>query len=428
MQSACLCAVLLLALAHGRAAARTWTDSNGRTVEAEYAGMQGDSVLLRMSPDKVVPFPLVRLSGADQAFAKSQAGSPATSPPLAAPSAGPGATPRPGAALSWPQTVEVSARSLEIAMISENAAERKYVYRSEAFEFTSQAKLAGSVMKEVARTFEATRSLVNAMPWSIVCKPPQGRDRFVAALFETRTDYTQAGGPEMSGGVYSSGDKIFKIPFESLGLLKRGQTWFKDDFSNDTLIHEITHQLMDDYLGFMPTWVVEGTAEYTEMLPYKSGTFRAEDHKSAMKKQFEASGRTMLDFGSLEEHFRMNRDSWRDAAATRESMRDLYVRSLLLVYFFCHLDGDKKGARFIQYMQAVQGQVGEMRAFFADPRVKQMGGGRYTYPSSLKAPDMGNDAAASKNLPILLGERSFTKLGADLVEGYKTIGFKITVR
>ena len=30
---------------------------------------------------------------------------------------------------------------------------------------------------------------------------------------------------------------------------------------NDTLVHEVTHQVMDDYLSFLPTWIVEGTAE-----------------------------------------------------------------------------------------------------------------------------------------------------------------------
>jgi hypothetical protein len=412
------------------AEARPWTDSTGRQVEAEYSGMQGDSVLLKLASGQTVPFPLARLSAEDQAFAKAQASSPAAMPAAAT------ATKQDAARIplekrTWPQNVIVPAKAVEIAAISENAADRKYVYQSEAFEFSSQAKLAGSVMKEVARTFEATKFLIESLPWGVQCKPPEGRPRFIAALYETRNDYIAAGGPEMSGGVYSSGDKIFKIPFQSLGMEKRGQTYFKDDnYSNGTLIHEITHQLMDDYLGFLPKWVVEGTAEYTEMLPYKSGTFRADGHKSGIKQDLdEWQQRGFIpDLGSLEKMITMNRDQWDAECETSEKMAAMYHRSQLLVYYFSHLDGDKKGTRFIKFMEAVYGQVAELRAFFADPRVKMMEGGRFSYPRDFPPPDRDPATAPFKNLSILIDERPYPKLAADIIAGYKDIGIKVMVK
>jgi hypothetical protein len=412
------------------AEARPWTDSTGRQVEAEYSGMQGDSVLLKLASGQTVPFPLARLSAEDQAFAKAQASSPAAMP-TAATATKPDTARIPLEKRTWPQNVIVPAKAVEIAAISENAADRKYVYQSEAFEFSSQAKLAGSVMKEVARTFEATKFLIESLPWGVQCKPPEGRPRFIAALYETRNDYIAAGGPEMSGGVYSSGDKIFKIPFQSLGMEKRGQTYFKDDnYSNGTLIHEITHQLMDDYLGFLPKWVVEGTAEYTEMLPYKSGTFRADGHKSGIKQDLdEWQQRGFIpDLGSLEKMITMNRDQWDAECETSEKMAAMYHRSQLLVYYFSHLDGDKKGTRFIKFMEAVYGQVAELRAFFADPRVKMMEGGRFSYPRDFPPPDRDPATAPFKNLSILVDERPYPKLAADIIAGYKDIGIKVMVR
>ena len=412
------------------AEARPWTDSTGRQVEAEYSGMQGDSVLLKLASGQTVPFPLARLSAEDQAFAKAQASSPAAMP-AAATATKPDAARIPLEKRTWPQNVIVPAKAVEIAAISENAADRKYVYQSEAFEFSSQAKLAGSVMKEVARTFEATKFLIESLPWGVQCKPPEGRPRFIAALYETRNDYIAAGGPEMSGGVYSSGDKIFKIPFQSLGMEKRGQTYFKDDnYSNGTLIHEITHQLMDDYLGFLPKWVVEGTAEYTEMLPYKSGTFRADGHKSGIKQDIEEWQQRgfLLDLGSLENMMTMNRDQWDAECETSEKMAAMYHRSQLLVYYFSHLDGDKKGTRFIKFMEAVYGQVAELRAFFADPRVKRMEGGRFSYPRDFPPPDRDPATAPFKNLSLLIDERPYPKLVEDIIAGYKDIGIKVMVR
>lgn len=408
--------------------ARPWTDSAGRKVEAEYSGMQGDSVLLKLASGQTVPFPLARLSSEDQAYAKAQASNSSTAPEIA---------PKPDTARiplekrTWPQNVIVPARAVEIAAISESVADRKYVYQSEAFEFSSQAKLAGSLMKEVARTFEATKFLIESLPWGVQCKPPEGRPRFIAALYETRNDYIAAGGPEMSGGVYSSGDKIFKIPFPSLGMEKRGQTYFKDDnYSNGTLIHEITHQLMDDYLDFLPKWVIEGTAEYTEMLPYKSGTFRADGHKSGIKQDIEEWQQRgfLLDLGSLENMMTMNRDQWDAECETSEKMAAMYHRSQLLVYYFSHLDGDKKGTRFIKFMEAVYGQVAELRAFFADPRVKRMEGGRFSYPRDFPPPDRDPATAPFKNLSLLIDERPYPKLVEDIIAGYKDIGIKVMVR
>ncbi|HYF34365.1 MAG TPA: SHD1 domain-containing protein [Prosthecobacter sp.] len=407
-------------------ASRTWTDVQNRKVEAAYGGMHGDSVLLKLPDGKTIPFPMERLSAEDQAFVKTQtSGAPAATPPGPPAASEPPRTPI--EKRIWPQTVEVPSRSIEIKMVTESAAERKYVYQSEGFEFSSQAKIAGSVMKEVARTFEATRSLVNALPWGIYCQPPPGTARFQAALFESREDYVEAGGPPNSGGVYSTGDKVFKIPFQSLGLEKRGQTYFKSDFTSDTLIHEITHQMMDNYLAFLPMWIIEGTAEYTEMLPYKAGVFRADAHKSGLKDSFE-SWNGSVDLDGLERHFTMTRDQWQQAAGTSSGMATLYHRSQLLVYYFCHLDGDKKGTRFMKYLDAVHGEVAALRAFFADPRVEQLGGGRFRYPSDLKPPDMGDSTAPFKHLRILLDERSYEKLAAEIAEGYKSIGVKLMVR
>lgn len=414
-------------------ALRTWTDSQSRKIEATYSGLQGENVLLKLSDGKtVVPYPLMKLSPEDQAFIKSQGIAPATppTPPDAI-------TPKTGAAKdaarlpipqrTWPTVVEVPAKAIEVNLVSEDPRERKYVYQSEFFEFSSQAKVAGSVMKEVARTFEATRSLVRALPWGIACQPPNGLDRFKAALYETRSDYIAAGGPELSGGLYDSGEKIFKIPFPSLGLEKRGQTYFKKDFTNDTLVHEITHQMMDDYLPFLPVWMIEGCAEYTRALPYKVGIFRAEAHKSGLKELI-GTWRQPADIDELEKHITMTRSQWATATATAPKMAEMYHRSYLLVYYFCHLDGDKKGTRFLRYLEAVYADVAALRTFMADPRVKQLGGGRFSYPSDMGAPPMPSESSFVKHLPLLLEERSYAKLATEITEGFKTIGVKVSAR
>jgi len=422
--------LLLLANAlHAQPLERQWKDTQGRVIQAVYVASTVDSVTIRMADGKQHTLPLVRLSADDQAFVKSQAASAAATKP------GVDVVPDPARLpvekRAWPAQVEVPAKSVEITPTVENAAAREFVYQSEGFVFTSQAKLAGSMMKEVARTFEATKSLVAALPWGVVCQPPEGFERYKAALYETRDDYKAAGGPENSGGVYMSGPKVFMIPFPSLGLEMRGKTWFKDDtYRSDTLVHEITHQVMDSYLPFLPKWVIEGTAEYTENLPYKSGTFRVDGHKGGMKDAVSEAARRAFSpqIPSLKEHMTMNRAAW-DAIADRsnEGMGELYFRSYLLVYFFNHLDGDKKGSRFIKFMDAVYGEVKALRDFFADPRVKRYPDGRFSYPQNFPPPDMKPESAPFKHLEILMDGRSYAQLVEQIKNAYKDVGVKLTV-
>ncbi|WP_226895717.1 PQQ-binding-like beta-propeller repeat protein [Luteolibacter marinus] len=70
-------AILALGLA-GSGLARTWTDAqSGRTIEAEFIGLEDGTVSLERADGKTFNIPLSRLSAADQEFAKGQAATPA---------------------------------------------------------------------------------------------------------------------------------------------------------------------------------------------------------------------------------------------------------------------------------------------------------------------------------------------------------------
>ena len=50
---------------------RVWEDANGRKVEAEFRGMDGDNVNLALKSGKVLPFPIAKLSAADREWLKT---------------------------------------------------------------------------------------------------------------------------------------------------------------------------------------------------------------------------------------------------------------------------------------------------------------------------------------------------------------------
>jgi len=395
---------------------RTWTSTEGHKTEAKLLSQEKDHAVLELGDGKTVKVPLTRLSATDQDYVKKNAG------PLR--------NVAPVKERGWPETVEVDSRSIEVKAVQEDAAGKSYIYRSQFFQFTAQDKLAVSVMKEIARTFEATHSLVKALPWGIDPNPPSDLGYYQAKFYTTRRSYILDGGPENSGGVYFSQDRVFRVPFQSLGVELRGKTWFKDDsYRNDTLVHEITHQMMHDFLPYLPIWVIEGTAEYAEMTPYNAGKFLVSSHERGIKeylKAFENRSITLGSIGSIADLLTMTTDQWHGQAnkGSDEQAR-LYFASALMVYYFNHLDGDAKGSRFLKYMDKIGEARDAWKAFFENPGVKRNADGSYTYPSSLATPEQKRDEEFGREqIAILLEGRTPYQLEADIKAGYKKIGVK----
>jgi len=419
MKRAALLFPAIAALAQTPAPVRTWTTTEGKTFQAAMLNVQGTQVTLRLTTGQLAAIAISRLSPADQAFVTAGGAA--------------GAAPARSAIAKriWPQKVEVDSRAIEVKTISEDPAQQKCVYHSQNFEFIAQDKIAGSVMKEIARTFEATHSLVEALPWGIEPKPPKDLGFYRAKFYLSRDNYVAEGGPLNSGGVYMSKDRIFRVPFQSLGLEQRGKTWFKNDnYRNDTIVHEITHQMMHDFLPFLPTWVIEGTAEYTEMLPYRAGIFTAGSHERGIKdylKEFagSSSGLKPSDVGPVFEHMSMPSAEWhRRADNGGKEQHRLYYASCLLVYYFCHLDGDGKGTRFLTYLDKMAEARDAWEKFFADPRVTRNENGGFSYRGIELPPYSRKGEFGLEQLSILLDHRSAEEMTRAVIDGYKKIGVR----
>jgi hypothetical protein len=378
---------------------------------------------------------LLRLSLADQVYIKNclPPAAPAAPVPPAAGATAARATPAAVASIPppgkrvWPTKVEVESRAIEVKTVTEASAEQKYVYRSEAFEFTSEDKLAGSVMKEIARTFEATRALVRALPWGIDPKPPADLGFYQAKFYMTRESYIAAGGPVNSGGVYFSRDRIFRVPFQSLGLEMRGKTWFKDEnYHNDTIVHEITHQMMHEYLPFLPIWAIEGMAEYTRMIPYRAGVFHTDLRERGIKDYIKTRGLSPSSIGSVITHLQMTTQAWHELADNGGSEQQrLYFASGLLVYYFSHLDENGDGAHFLEYLDKIRKARDAWDTFFKDPRVVHNPDGSFTYPSDLPLPSQRmKDDYGLEQLDILLDGRNAAEIQKAVEDGYKKIGVR----
>ncbi|QJE97802.1 hypothetical protein [Luteolibacter luteus] len=249
-------------LGEGAGSQREWTSTDGKKIAGLMLGTEGDSVAIRLAgTGKISRIPLSRLSEADREFVSKQGW------PLPKPWKG------------WPTDIKINLDEIQVSSLPANG---KFIYRTQHFEIVSEAELAPAVVKDIGRIFEGTYRLLDASPWGILARPKD--NHFRAELYRTREAYIQAGAPAASAGVYMTQRKVFMVPFESLGLKETPKGWQRtSDYTTKTLIHELTHMMMDDALQTMPIWLIEGAAEYMELMPMRIGAFSPNSHFNALK-------------------------------------------------------------------------------------------------------------------------------------------------
>ncbi|MGV3664382.1 MAG: SHD1 domain-containing protein [Prosthecobacter sp.] len=337
---------------HAQAPAnRTWTSTDGRKIEAAFVAVEGESVKIRMTNGSFFTVPLVRLSAEDQAYAKSQA---AAAGNAAAP-AKPG---QPVVMATWPRSISLEDRP-EVVVVREDAAKNEYVYRSPHYEFQCDSRLGSNVVREFGRIFESTWLINCLFPLDLKPEPEKLREIFLARLFTNKSDYMQEGGIEGSAGVYMSGKKALMVPLSSLGVRMVGSRVTlenNNDDDNATLIHEITHQMMNHWLGVLPTWYIEGSAEYVEMLEYKrNGGFSLIGVERQMKtyaqRMSQGQGKT-FNMVDLEELMGLDGARWAAALGGKPGGATAnYGSAGMLTFYFYHLDGKGDAANMIAYLR-----------------------------------------------------------------------------
>ncbi|RYD64790.1 MAG: hypothetical protein EOP83_08910, partial [Verrucomicrobiaceae bacterium] len=243
--------------------ARTWTDVQGRKIEAEFVSSTATDVTLKLASGKEATLPLNRLSQEDLAYIRESAGEGGDKDGKPAPKT----TEKEGDGLNfndpWPQTIRFS-EDPQIQTVAEDKEQKRFIYESAHYRFVCDVRLSQQVVKGFAVMFESTYQYCRALPLAISGgKLTEGKYQIL--LFETKDSYVQAGGPPSSAGVFMSGKNVVMVPLTSLGVRPVGSGYMLDrDQENGTLIHEITHQLTPGqyYAPGAMGWFSEGIAEY----------------------------------------------------------------------------------------------------------------------------------------------------------------------
>ena len=107
---------------------------------------------------------------------------------------------------------------------------------------------------------------MQSLPFGIQPQAPKGMEHFKArfmgrAAFEEEISAVMPA--DSVAGVYLPLKKEILVPFTSIGARERGsQMTLRRRSDTSTLVHEITHQVMHDWLPLLPVWLVEGLADW----------------------------------------------------------------------------------------------------------------------------------------------------------------------
>lgn len=339
--------------------ARTFTDTQGHELEGTFIELRGNSAVIRRDSDqRNFLIPLDNFCSFDQHWIKEQVelskqrkpGIPEADKgiPEAADEAGLG---------EWPDSVQ--AEDFAIDIVKEDLDTNKFVYRSKHFEFRSNVKLARKVVHEFAAIFENTLAAVEQLPIRLKPKPPSSESYFVTELYETYEQYLKKGGLRNSAGVYKSSDRVIMIPLRSLGLKKASSTYTLDKSNADhsTLIHEITHQVMHEWLRLLPIWLIEGLAVYVEHIPYERDAFHFDDFE--LETFWEGSEVEVL---KPQQIFSITAKKWNeDMESTLGLEGAINYRSawLYTCYFLYH---DESAERLFNYLRALEAKEDKLKA------------------------------------------------------------------
>lgn len=326
---------------------RSWTLADGRTFNGEYLATEGNKVrILMKGRERTVSISL--FSPEDKEFIEAKKNE----------EEAPGSVHENNNFNNrWPSSSTMEDKQKAKIIKEEDG---NFIYETTHFRFFSPAKLALGTVKEIGRIFEGTYTANLLLPLNPPCRRYEGNvtDKLPARLFLTKEAYAEAIGPGYADSAGLFNGKEVLVPFSSLGIVKKGDTYARESGSridSHTLVHEITHQMTIFGAKYnLPIWYAEGIAEYVGVTPYNNGNLKFSGTKKALA-TFVANGRQLgTKFTAPPLRQFMEQPIAKFQSATGKDMQFNYGMSTILFYYFAHIDGRGDAARLKRWMRALQ--------------------------------------------------------------------------
>ncbi len=251
----------------------------------------------------------------------------------------------------WP--ADAVAGNYDVRVLSEDRASGATTYASPHFEMASDVKLPISVVRDLAAVFEATRVAVRTLPLGLDAAPEPKVYRVM--FFSNATDYGMAGGAGGTGGFFNGEYMLLLLP--NLGIQKstNGLTLAHQEHLF-VLKHEVTHQIMAPWSGYLPVWLREGLAECIAATPYVRGRYTFTSFDAAIRdyllkwrKTKDQRSLRLIPTGKL---MALSGEEWQQQV-TALAAYDHYNSAALLTHWFLHYDGAGDASGLAEYFTAL---------------------------------------------------------------------------
>jgi hypothetical protein len=337
---------------------RVWKSSDGKAIEASLIQADRTAVILKLRNGREATVPLERLSDAGSATRRRSC--------------------RDRAA------VFVSGRCRTETKIDPNlpAEGGPKTYTTAHFTFECETEVTKAFISEASRVFEGTLEAVRALPLGLDPKPAEGETRFRTLFLERGTFEMEfnknraeseakppgdgetvappgAGTANVANvaGVYIPKRKEVLVPYTSLGVSMSGsKVSLRRSSDTSTLIHEVTHQVMHEWLPVMPLWLGEGLAEYLSAVPYQNGRFEFKNSVAGLKESlledYRISEGREVTIYRPHELVDLSNAGWSGVSMD-------YLSAMMLTYYFVHLDQPEKPCATLAGYLSLLGQSKE---------------------------------------------------------------------
>ncbi|MGJ8654515.1 MAG: hypothetical protein ACSHX8_14740 [Opitutaceae bacterium] len=311
---------------------RTWTDVDGRELEAVIQKATEHSVIvLRDSDQRRLTLPLDRLCEADRSYALAW-----------------GDLQR-NLQQRWPSSVRAPSFEVVATTGSEEGG-TLYSYATDHFRFRSDAELSTRLVRHFASIFEVVYAAGEKIPLGI--QPLPAGQTYSVRIFKSDDDYKAAGGLPGSAGAYSFKRKEVIVPLSSLAVTDESGV-YRPESNPDypTLIHEITHCVTSDWRDYAPVWVFEGLARYMEVVPHTRENLNFDGLKPRIAVWRSGNG-TYDDVPVIDFEFMLgcSYKQWNKTFYNNpDNLRAQYTSAMVLVQYFLDFD-NSQGAKFKHYL------------------------------------------------------------------------------
>lgn len=352
----CLWAGLVLpglALGQAQFEVRAWTGIDGKKTYAKMLSATWETVTLKLYDGSQKEVPLNSFSEADQEYVASFRAQGLTMD---------------SSNLEFPAVALVDPEDVRVSGGNRN-------FYTRHFRFETEKKETNSFISEAAEVFEATLFAVGQLPLGIDPQPPEGMDRYYARFLTRETfdverekfDTHDVPG-QVVAGFYSSAQKTIYVTYGAIAyqtgggeVRTGGSTFTIRAVDTRTLIHEITHQVMHDWLEITPIWLAEGLAEYVATVPYNEGLFTFKDVEKGLKEKLQSRNGGGLTVRMMHPATLIE-GSLNDWGGTLHE----YLSSLLLTYYFMHMDRGENGETLRAYMHLIGHSRNQTKEFITN--------------------------------------------------------------